>query len=368
MQKLISMFVLVLLAGCSQTPTTEIDTNQGLDTELTGTVEAQKSDTEPIIKSQRPLVAETAATPVLETKSVVSKLPGEDSVHSFKTFLEKGFVGTDFTVGNLLTDWGTHKSYFATYSSNGLKISGTWHVPNGVGPFPVLILNHGYFPPETYTNGYGFGREQKYFAGQGYAVFHTDYRGYAFSDPAPENQRLWGDLGAATDAINAGLAIKNANLDFIDNDNMGLFGHSLGGGVALNAALAKPDLFKVGVMWGPVSSNYWDNFNQWRREGVTSEQIELFEETFGSIDDEKSFTALSAFPYLDRLEVPLLIQHGTADESCPVEWSQFTFQELQRLGKNAEYIEYDGYPHVFWNENWNIAIEDANDYIENFLK
>lgn len=310
----------------------------------------------------------TVATAIEAETMEVETLPGEDSEHSFKSFLERDFVGTDFKVGNLLTDWGTHKSYFATYSSNGLKISGTWHVPNGEGPFPVLILNHGYFPPSEYTNGYGFGREQKYFARQGYAVFHTDYRGYALSDPAPENQRLWGDLGAATDAINAALAIKMAGLEFIDGDRIGLFGHSLGGGVTLNAALAQPDLFKVGVMWGPVSSQYWDNFNQWRRDDVTPEQVALFEAEFGSIDDEQSFMALSAYPYLDRLKVPMLIQHGTADESCPVEWSQFTVNELQRFGKNYQYIEYDGYPHVFWNQNWNTAILDANNFVQPFLQ
>jgi dipeptidyl aminopeptidase/acylaminoacyl peptidase len=64
----------------------------------------------------------------------------------------------------------------------------------------------------------------------------------------------------------------------------------------------------------------------------------------------------------------MLIQHGTADESCPVEWSQFTVNELQRLGKNYQYIEYDGYPHVFWNQNWNTAILDANNFVQPFLQ
>jgi len=228
-------------------------------------------------------------------------------------------------------------------------------------------LNHGYFPPSEYTNGYGFGREQKYFAKQGYAVLHIDYKGYAQSDPLPENQRLWGDATFAADAINAALALNAADLDFVDTERMGLFGHSLGGGVTLSAALARPDLFKVGVMWGPVSSDYFDNFNQWRRDDVSETQKLLFEAVFGSVDEKASFAALSPYPYLNQLEVPLLIQHGTVDESCPVEWSQSTVAQLQDLGKSVEYIEYDGYPHVFWNQNWDNAIEDTRTFIEPFL-
>lgn len=302
-----------------------------------------------------------------ETDSRAKTLKGEASPYSFQSFLNKDFVGTDFTVGNLLTDWGTHKSYYATYRSDGLKISATLHVPTGNGPFPILILNHGYFPPSEYTNGYGFGREQKYFARQGYAVLHIDYRGYGFSDPAPESPRLWGDTGYAADAINAALALKTANLPYLDTNRIGLFGHSLGGGVTLNAALARPDLFAAGVMWGPVSSDYWNNFNQWRRDDVTPEQKAQFEAEFGSLDDQDSFLALSAFPYLEALEVPLLIQHGTADESCPVEWSRSTAQQLQELGKNVEYIEYEGFSHVFWNQNWDKAIADAQTFLEVYL-
>jgi len=359
----------ILLTGCG---TNVVLTEKGLTESESDLVISEEIETEEVkilpVTSTEDETQETLNQNETEVDlQSVAKIPGEDSPFSYKSFLNQDFNGADFKVGNLLTDWGTHKSYYATYNSDGFKVSATWHVPNGNGPFPVLILNHGYFPPSEYTNGYGFGREQKYFAKQGYAVLHIDYKGYAQSDPLPENQRLWGDATFATDAINAALALNAADLDFVDTERMGLFGHSLGGGVTLSAALARPDLFKVGVMWGPVSSDYFDNFNQWRRDDVSETQKLLFEAVFGSVDEKASFAALSPYPYLNQLEVPLLIQHGTVDESCPVEWSQSTVAQLQDLGKSVEYIEYDGYPHVFWNQNWDNAIEDTRTFIEPFL-
>jgi hypothetical protein len=33
--------------------------------------------------------------------------------------------------------------YLITYRGDGLKISDVMNVPDGKGPFPVLVLNHG---------------------------------------------------------------------------------------------------------------------------------------------------------------------------------------------------------------------------------
>jgi hypothetical protein len=46
-----------------------------------------------------------------------------------------------------------------TYRGDGLKISGVMNLPDGNGPFPVLVLNHGYIDPDPYFSGQGMPRE-----------------------------------------------------------------------------------------------------------------------------------------------------------------------------------------------------------------
>ena len=47
-----------------------------------------------------------------------------------------------------------------TFRSDGLTISGVMNIPNGRGPFPVLVLAHGYIDPAIYVTGQGLRREQ----------------------------------------------------------------------------------------------------------------------------------------------------------------------------------------------------------------
>ena len=62
-------------------------------------------------------------------------------------------------------------------------MSGVLIRPKGRGPFPAIVLNHGYIEPSIYVTGQGLAREQDALARAGFVVLHTDYRGHAASDP-----------------------------------------------------------------------------------------------------------------------------------------------------------------------------------------
>ena len=73
-----------------------------------------------------------------------------------------------------------YTSYAIAYVSDGLRITGYLNVPRGEGPFPVLLINHGYVPPTGYTavvSNYTK-REGDYFATRGYLTAGSDYRGH----------------------------------------------------------------------------------------------------------------------------------------------------------------------------------------------
>lgn len=284
---------------------------------------------------------------------------------SIRALTQKEFDGREFRVGKLLAQNESYTRFFITYKSGSLTISGIMNVPKGAGPFPVLILNHGYIDPIVYTNGRGLRREQDYFARRGYVVIHPDYRNHAQSDKddsAEYNFRL----GYVEDVINAILAIKNSNLGYLDKDRIGMLGHSMGGGVALNVMVSKPDLVKAFVLFAPVSADYRDNFLRW-----TEQRLEVAEQiikTYGSPDSNPEFWKnISAINFLDQVTAPVMVHHGTKDESVPIEWSERLTSGLRQAGKKVTYHYYPNEPHEFtaaWPQVMLRSLEFFDDYVK----
>ena len=286
-----------------------------------------------------------------------SPTPAPPHPVSIQALIEAEFDGGGLQLGEVLDETSSYTRYFVTYRSSGLTISGVMNVPKGDGPFPALVLNHGYIDPDVYTNGRGLRREQDYLARRGYVVLHTDYRNHAQSDDDP-NAELNLRLGYTEDVVNAVLALRTSGLSIVDPNRIGLLGRSMGGGVTYNVLVAQPGLVDAAVVYAPVSSNAVDNFDRWIRgqpgNAVLADQIVA---TYGSPEANPSFWQnASPVTFFDRVNEPILIHHGTADESCPIEWSQASVAALQSLGKDAELLTYDGEPHAF-DAAWELSME-----------
>lgn len=181
---------------------------------------------------------------------------------SLPYIMSEKFDGRDLQLGVVEYTRDVYTRYHITYMSGNLRISGIMDVPKGDGPFPVVITAHGFVEPRYYTIGRGLKREQDYLARHGFVVLHPDYRNNDGSDKdANNNLRL--NLGYTEDVINAIYAIRDSSFKFIDKRNIGLLGHSLGGGVALNMMVSKPGLIKAYVLFAPISMDYRDNYNRW---------------------------------------------------------------------------------------------------------
>jgi len=250
--------------------------------------------------------------------------------------------GRDFRVGRLLARAGAYTRYHVTYRSDGLTISGIMNVPSGEGPFPVVVFNHGYIDPDVYVNGQGLRREQDYLGRRGYVVVHVDYRNHAQSGQDPDAD-LHLRLGYVRDSINALAALRAANLPYADPDRAGMLGRSMGGAVTMGAAVTHPDLFDAYVMFAPTSSDAVDNFNRWTR--GRSERRALAQrviDAYGSPESDPAFWRdVSPVTFVDRIAAPVLIHHGTRDDTCPIEWSERTVAALQRAGKDVQMFRYD---------------------------
>jgi pimeloyl-ACP methyl ester carboxylesterase len=122
--------------------------------------------------------------------------------------------------------------------SGGTLISGLLFVPPNATPAtpaPGVLAVHGYFNSRE-TQG-DFAIE---FARRGYVVLALDQTGHGHSDGPTRAAQFGGPDGLK----------YLRSLDFVDGDNIGLEGHSMGGWAVVNAAAAAPDGYRAIVLAG----------------------------------------------------------------------------------------------------------------------
>ncbi|MFY9588138.1 MAG: alpha/beta fold hydrolase [Actinomycetota bacterium] len=287
---------------------------------------------------------------------------------SLPALMRKTYDGRDLRTVSVLGRNSAYTRYAVRFRSGRLRISGIMNVPAGRGPFPVLILNHGYIDPAIYTTGRGLAREQDYLARRGYVVLHVDYRNHAQSDDDP-NYELNLRLGYTEDVINAVYAVKESTLPYLDGERVGMLGRSMGGGVTFNALVVQPDLVKAAVVYAPVSSDVVDNFDRWiRRMGDRRVLAQRIAARFGSPEKNPEFWRnVSPRTFFDRISVPLIMHHGTDDESVPLPWSRETYAALKQAGKDARLYIYEGEHHAF-GPQWAESMRRTVRFLDRYLK
>lgn len=135
----------------------------------------------------------------------------------------------------------------------------------------------------------------------GFSVLAVDYRGYGKSDGAsPSESRVYEDAEAAWDFL-----IRQQH---VDPGRTFIYGHSLGGAVAIELALRRPEAAGLIVESGFTSMSDMAKINYW-----------MFPVDWLL---NQRFDALGKVP---ALRVPVLFIHGTADREVPTVMSERLF-------------------------------------------
>ena len=124
---------------------------------------------------------------------------------------------------------------------NGKPMSALLYIPPNATaktPAPGILAVHGYINSRETQSGFAIE-----YARRGYVVLALDQTGHGYS-AAP----------AFADGFGGPAGLKYLrSLDIVDGDNIGLEGHSMGGGSVLAAALAYPDGYKSVVLEGSAT-------------------------------------------------------------------------------------------------------------------
>ena len=177
---------------------------------------------------------------------------------------QQTYPGSEIVIEETLEPGANYERYLASYLSEGLKIYALLTVPRGEKPesgWPVVIFNHGYIPPAQYRTTERYVAYVDSLARSGYVVYRIDYRGHDQSEG--EASGAYSSPGYTADVMNAAAALGNYPL--VDAQNIGMWGHSMGGYLTLRAMVLSPSV-KAGVIWAGVVASYPDLINNWRRD------------------------------------------------------------------------------------------------------
>ncbi len=297
---------------------------------------------------------------------------------SIASMRKKSYQGSDLTIEQTLTPTSTYNQYIASYKSDGLKIYGLLTVPKGEKPkngWPVIIFNHGYIQPETYETTTRYVAYVNSFAKNGYIVFKSDYRGHGKSEGEPEG--AYYSPAYATDVLNALATLKNYKDS--DPNEIGMWGHSMGGNITLRALVVNDKDIKAAVIWGGVVGSYDDLINNWQRKvpfRPSGRELQLrnnlrkkLTDQFGTPQSNPQFwNSIDPTYFLAGITAPVQLHTGGNDEEVPPAFSENLFKKLKDEGKAAEYYNYPVADHNISSPNFEPAMKRSVEFFDKYLK
>ena len=240
-----------------------------------------------------------------------------------------------------------------SYPSDGYNITGLMATPATPKPifgYPVIILAHGYIPQTRYlTDGPEYADYIRAFARAGYVVVKPDFRGYGGSWGAPQSA-YYSPVDNA-DLLN--LAASLSAYRPVDAARIGLFGHSLGGHVVLNAVTIAPQRFRAAVIASSGVGNIADMYANWRppSEGgnpeAADEKMRLAEQFGDPAHNPRFWAQVSPITYARQITTPLLLTHGTADRVIPQRFTMQLEEALEAAGHLPSMDIRPGAGHVY---------------------
>lgn len=278
--------------------------------------------------------------------------------YAIQALRARGYPGGPLTVGPVLASGTGFTKHDLTWVSEGQTMTGTIDIPDGTGPHPVAIVEHGFIPATTYWVGQDAAIFGDPMASQGYLVAMPNWPGYAGSQPGPADvPSMVGELITMLDLVTS----LGASVPQADTGRLACVGHSNGSGICMLAMVVDPR-FRAVVLHGPVSSDMADNARKWWDNSPA--QIAAI----GTPDQNPTgYQLLSPRNYFASGQPPVLIIHGTADTTCPLDWAQATLQALQTAGVTAQMVQFPGAEHDFAGQDLQQAVADQTAWITRAL-
>ncbi|MFQ5647864.1 MAG: alpha/beta hydrolase, partial [Candidatus Aenigmatarchaeota archaeon] len=220
------------------------------------------------------------------------------------------------------------------FDSVGRRIAGVIHRPEGPGPFPAVVLAHGFKSSKGRKRGLA-----EALCKAGFVAVRFDFFGSGDSDGSFENvtiSKMAEDLRFVVE--------HTSRLHYVRDT--GLAGSSMGGMVSIIQA-AQDSRVKALVLDRPVSDFKGlplfklmrsQEFEAWREKGIATltHPGEQFQVKFNFYQDGLKY---DLYHLASRIDCPSLIIHGSKDRDVPLEQSKRLFGVLGSEQKDLQVME-----------------------------
>jgi dipeptidyl aminopeptidase/acylaminoacyl peptidase len=310
---------------------------------------------------QPPEVIIVSATP---SKNTLLLTPTVDPLYSFSyEYLTTRTYGEgEIKMINEIGGGNNFIQYYISYPSDGLTIYGFMDIPKAPGLYPVVIALHGHVNADVYQTLDYTTRYADNIASNGYVVIHPNLRNYKPSDSGPSNFYV----GYAIDVLNLiGMVRKQGNqvgiLKKADPERIGLWGHSMGGGIAIRVLTIDPKI-RSAILYAAVSGDLTISRNRFGSLGGSDSSLALLSASSADIQ------RISPSSYYQNIQAAVSIHHGENDPTVPLQWSKDLCDQLTKLGKTVECFYYPDQVHTFQGDGEQLFEHRAVDFFSRTLR
>ncbi|UCG95639.1 MAG: alpha/beta fold hydrolase [archaeon] len=252
-------------------------------------------------------------------------------------------------------------------NSRGQKLCGILNVPDGRGPFPTVIICHGF---KGNKNSPIYSYLSREFQRAGILAFRFDFHGHGESDGHFEDVTISQEVKDLKRAI--GFISKNK---LVDKEKIGLTAHSLGSFVILRY-VANFNIVKALIPMSPISDfvdfqkdlkSQSEDYDSWKEKGHAHFYYPRIDRWYRLnynfyIDGMKSPDIYSE---AEKISCPVLIFHGKNDSAININQSK---ELLKHVKSEHEFIILDE-PHVYRKfSSLKLVADKSIDWLKRWLK
>ncbi|MBA6263546.1 MAG: S9 family peptidase [Colwellia sp.] len=233
----------------------------------------------------------------------------------------------------------TDHEFFQVKAQDGIVLDGYIIRPADFDPkkkYPIIFYVYGESWGQTVTDSWrgNAAMWDQMLTEQGYIIASIDNRGTRTPKGKEWRKSIYGAVGvlSSRDQSDA-LKAMATRWDFIDTDNVAIWGHSGGGSMTLNMMFRYPDQYHVGVSLAPVpDQRLYDSIYQERYSGLLEDYAEGYKQG-------------SPITHAKNLKGKLLLIHGTGDDNVHYQGSERLINELVKHNRQFDFMSYPNRSH-----------------------